>query len=136
MKNWLAASTAFLVIALANQAREQESIRGNASHGAYLVERALMCIQCHSPREQRGNLIPSQLFMGAPIPVTPPSWATNWALIAPRIAGLPAYTEEDALRLLAQGIARTGAPPRLPMPPFRLSDQDAHDVYTFLMSTR
>ena len=136
MKIWLAASTAFLAIAFANHAREQETISGNANHGAYLVERALMCIQCHSPREQKGNLIPSQLFMGAPIPVTPPAWATNWALLAPRIAGLPAYTEEDALRLLARGIARTGAPPRSPMPPFRLSDQDAHDIYAFLMSLR
>jgi mono/diheme cytochrome c family protein len=128
-------AAALLSLVLVNWAPEQV-LSSNANHGAYLAEHALMCIQCHSPREESGNLIPSQFFMGAPIPVTPPSWGRDWALVAPRIAGIPGYAGKDALRLLTQGIARTGAQPRPPMPPFRLSDQDAHDIYSFLISIR
>ncbi len=135
MKTALVAATAFLSLMFVHQAPKQIS-EGNANRGAYLAEHALMCVQCHSPRTQKGDLIASQKFMGAPIPVAPPSWATNWAIAAPRIAGLPGYTEGTALRLLVKGIARDEAPPQPPMPPFRLSDQDAHDVCAFLFSAR
>jgi mono/diheme cytochrome c family protein len=91
-----------------------------------------MCVQCHSPRDESGNLIRAQLLKGAPVPVSRPRWIQDWAIIAPRIAGLPGYTEQDALRLYMKGIARTGKPPMPPMPPFRLTEQDARDIYAFL----
>jgi mono/diheme cytochrome c family protein len=132
MKITLFLATAVFSTVLMNRVPEKETSGGDANHGRYLTERALMCIQCHSPRGEQGDLLQSQLFMGAPIPVSPPSWAKNWALVAPRIAGMPGYAENEALKLLVTGIARTGEPPRSPMPPFRLNTQDARDIYAFL----
>jgi mono/diheme cytochrome c family protein len=93
-----------------------------------------MCGQCHTPRDEAGNLILSQWLHGAPVPVQDPYATKQWATFAPRIAGLPQYSDEQALTLLTKGISRTGNPLRGPMPPFRMSDDDARDVIAYLRS--
>jgi hypothetical protein len=68
------------------------------------------------------------------MPVRPP-WANDWPVRIPRIAGLPGYTDELAIRLLTQGaIKRDGTQLRLPMPRFRMTPQDAADVVAYLRS--
>jgi hypothetical protein len=136
MKIVLAITMIFSVILTILLPEQNEVLKGNGTRGNYLTQRALMCIQCHSPREKDGTLISSQLFLGAPIPVTPPVWGKDWALKAPRIAGMPGYDEDAAAKLLVQGIARSGASPKRPMPPFRLEKSDAYDIYLFLKSLR
>ena len=107
---------------------------GNIAHGRYLAEHVAMCIECHSRRDAKGNIIESEAFLGAPIPVAPPG-ANDWANRAPRNRGLPGYTDEQALRLLTEGaIGRDGKQLRLPMPRFRMTRQDAADVIAFLRS--
>ncbi len=113
------------------------TIQGDAEHGRYLVERVVMCAQCHSPRDEHGNIIEERRFTGAPIPVRRPLWATNWAIHAPRNRGLPGYTVEQGIRLLTQGaIARDGRQLRPPMPPFRMTPQDAADVVAYFKSMK
>src|SRR5689334_15855650 len=68
--------------------------RGNAEHGRYLVERVAMCVECHSGRDARGNIVESERFLGAPVPFAPPSWPNDWAMRAPRNRGLPGYTDD------------------------------------------
>jgi mono/diheme cytochrome c family protein len=107
---------------------------GNREHGRYLVERVAMCGQCHSTRDPQGNIAPGTEFKGGPMPVRPP-WPGDWALAVPRIAGLPGYTDELAIRLLTQGaIKRDGTQARAPMPRFRMTPQDAADVIAYLGS--
>jgi hypothetical protein len=108
--------------------------RGNIEHGRYIVEHVAMCIECHSGRDAQGNILESERFLGAPIPFAPP-WPNDWATRAPRNRGLPAYTDDLALRLLTQGaIGRHGEQLRPPMPRFRMSVQDAADVIAFMRS--
>jgi hypothetical protein len=108
--------------------------QGHIEHGRYIVERVVMCAECHSTRDEQGQIVPDTRFMGGPVPVRPP-WPNDWAIRAPRIAGLPGYTEELGIRLLTQGaISRTGAPLRRPMPPFHMTAQDAADVVAYLKS--
>lgn len=108
--------------------------RGSVEHGRYIVEHVAMCIECHSGRDSQGNLVESQLFLGAPIPFAPP-WPNDWAMRAPRNRGLPGYDDAQALRLLTQGaIGRNGEQLRPPMPRFRMSVQDAADVIAFMRS--
>jgi mono/diheme cytochrome c family protein len=105
------------------------------TRGRYLVENVAMCIQCHTPRNQAGELDRTQLFRGAPIPVNGPHFQDmDWAVKAPNIVGLLGYTEEDAIRLLTEGRTRTGTRPRPPMPPFRMSREDAAAVVAYLKS--
>lgn len=108
--------------------------RGNAEHGRYIVEHVAMCIECHSARDGRGEIVESERFLGAPIPFAPP-WPNDWAMRAPRNRGLPGYTDELAMRLLTEGaIGRNGERLRPPMPRFRMSTQDAADVIAYMRS--
>jgi hypothetical protein len=105
---------------------------GNVEHGRYLVEHVANCVECHSARDAQGNIVPGTRFRGGPM-VVQPSWPVDWPNYFPRIAGLPGYTDEQAIRLLTQGaIKRDGTQLRAPMPRFRMSPQDAADVIAFL----
>lgn len=110
--------------------------RGDAERGRYIAHHVAMCVQCHTPRGADGQLLLDRAFEGAPIPVSkPPQWSA-WAEFAPRIAGLPQYTEEQMVTLLTTGVGREGKPLRSPMPSFRLTRQDAADVTAYLKSLR
>ena len=113
---------------------ESRSGTGNVEHGKYLVHDVAQCVQCHSPRDGNGALLADRLLTGAPIPVRSPFPGQEWAYRAPAIAGMPGYTEEDAIRLLTRGIARSGQPPRSPMLQFHMTEQDARDVFAYLKS--
>ena len=105
---------------------------GNIEHGRYLVENVVMCYECHSTRDPQGNIVPGTRFRGGPMPMRP-SWNRDWPIQIPRIAGLPGYNDEQAMRLLTQGaIRRDGTQLRYPMPRFHMSPQDAADVIAYL----
>jgi mono/diheme cytochrome c family protein len=109
-------------------------VDGNLEHGRYLVEQVVMCYECHSARDPQGNIVVGTKFKGGPMPVRP-TWSSDWPIQIPRIAGLPGYTDELAMRLLTQGAIRwDGKQLRAPMPRFRMSPQDAADVIAYLRS--
>ena len=94
-----------------------------------------MCLQCHTPRDQTGQLLLNRYLEGAPVPVkAPANLRVAWALKAPAIVGLPGYTREDGIRLLMEGITPDGTMPKAPMPPFRFTRADAEAVVDYLKS--
>ena len=95
-----------------------------------------MCVECHSRRDERGNIIDAERYMGAPIPIpSGPPWAKDWALSAPPNKGLRGYDDAQAMRLLTEGsIGRDGTQLKLPMPRFRMTREDAADVIAYLRS--
>jgi len=58
----------------------------------------------------------------------------QWAFEAPKIAGLPGWTADDAVRLLETGRSAKGYVPRPPMPPFRMTSEDAAAVVAYLQA--
>jgi hypothetical protein len=113
---------------------EVQGIAGSVEHGRYLVENVAMCVECHSDRDASGNIIDATRFHGGPVAVRPP-WPNDWALRAPRNAGLPGYDDDQAMRLLTEGaIGRDGRQLRPPMPRFHMNKQDAADVIAFMRS--
>jgi mono/diheme cytochrome c family protein len=107
------------------------------ARGRYLAHDVAMCVQCHTPRTNRGELDETRLFEGAPVLVEPPHFPNfPWAVIAPAIAGLPGFTDEDEIALLTTGRRPSGRPPQPPMPPFRFSRQDAEAIVAYLRSLR
>lgn len=107
-------------------------VQGDAAHGRYLVERVVMCGECHSTRDQAGDIVEGTFLHGGPMPARV-AWSADWPVQVPRIAGLPGYTDIEAQRLLTQGaIRRNGIQARAPMPRFRMTPQDAADVIAFL----
>jgi mono/diheme cytochrome c family protein len=132
MSRWTWCVVGVLAASVPGLAAAQAS--GNREHGRYLVENVAMCVQCHTPRDASGVLLLSEHFMGASVPISAPGWAATWAFKAPRIARMPGYTEASAVRLLTTGISRTGQTLMPPMPPFRMSEQDAKDIFAYLSS--
>jgi hypothetical protein len=102
--------------------------------GRYIVEDVAMCEQCHTQRSPDGVPDRQHWLMGGPAQLRPSYNSPDWALIEPRIAGTPPGTDEEIIRLLTTGISRTGRPPRLPMPPFRMTRDDAEAVLAYLKS--
>lgn len=104
------------------------------ARGEYITHHVAMCIECHTPRDENGNLIESKLFKGAPVPVSAPPYPhLEWAFQAPDIAGLVGYDNE--VQFLMTGIVpRTGKAPRRPMPPFKMNQEDAEAVVAYLKS--
>lgn len=102
--------------------------------GKYIVENVAMCERCHTARNERGNPERSNWLMGGPVQLKQTYPTPTWAEREPRIAGSPPGTDEQFITLLTTGISRTGAPPNLPMPPFRMTRQDAEAVLAYLKS--
>jgi mono/diheme cytochrome c family protein len=104
--------------------------------GKYIVENVAMCERCHTPRDENGNAERSEWLKGGPIQLKQTYPTPTWATREPRIAGAPPGTDEQFITLLTTGISRTGMPPALPMPPFRMTRQDAEAVLAYLKSLR
>jgi mono/diheme cytochrome c family protein len=104
-------------------------------HGKYLVLHVAMCVQCHTPRNEQGELEQSRLLQGASVPIESPFPSQPWAFEAPKIAGLPGgWTETDLIQLLQTGKGPSGNSPRPPMPSFRMTREDAAAVAAYLKS--
>jgi mono/diheme cytochrome c family protein len=105
-----------------------------AARGKYLVDRVGMCADCHSPRNERGEFLKDRWLWGSPLDFKPEHPIPGWAPVAPPIAGLPGWTEEQAVRFLTTGKDRDGRAAGPPMPQYRLSKGDAEAVVAHLMS--
>ena len=68
------------------------------NRGAYLVNGAGHCAECHSPRNLLGAIVESQRFAGGPDPEGGDGWVPN---ITP--AGIGDYSERDIERILETG---------------------------------
>jgi cytochrome c553 len=124
----LAATLGFIIPAAA----EAQPI----GRGQYIVEHVGMCNDCHTPRDEKGQLILSKALQGAPIGSTP-IHPMPWADYAPPIAGLPPhFTPEQMATFLQTGKRPDGSTPRPPMPPYRLSHEDAVAVTAWLRSLK
>jgi mono/diheme cytochrome c family protein len=105
--------------------------------GKYLVHDVAMCVQCHSPHHDDGALDQRQLLAGAPVPIQSPFSKQTWAFRAPALAGLPGgWSEPQLVHLLRTGETPSRHPLRPPMPPFRLTEDDARSVAAYLKSLR
>jgi mono/diheme cytochrome c family protein len=109
---------------------------GLIERGRYLTHDVAMCVQCHSPRDEKGEIRRREEFRGASIPFTSPFATRQWAVWAPNLVGLDGFSDETAARLLVEGIDHTGAPPDPPMPPFRMTAEDAKAIIAYLRSLK
>jgi mono/diheme cytochrome c family protein len=113
-----------------------KTVKGSQSlvdRGRYIVENVAMCEQCHTQRNAEGVPDREHWLMGGPTQLRA-TYPSPWAVIEPRIAGTPPGTDEEIIRLLTTGISRTGRPPNPPMPPFRMTHDDAEAVLAYLKS--
>lgn len=105
--------------------------------GKYLAHDVAMCVVCHSPRTEEGKLIETRLFQGGPIPVNSTLKGQPWATYAPNLRSIAEiWGEEDLAKFLQTGAVPHGVRPKLPMPPFRMNEEDAKAVTAYLRSLK
>ncbi len=104
--------------------------------GEYIVHGVGLCVDCHSPRGERGEFVAGRHLTGSPIPFAPTIPMPAWATTAPSIAGLPPGWDEEAMvRFLMTGERPNNMPStRPPMPPYRMSRDDAEAVAAYVHS--
>ncbi len=103
------------------------------ARGQYLVERVAMCVDCHTEQGPQGPNR-TRWLQGAVLPFQPIRPIPNWVAVAPPLAGLPGFKAEPIARFLQTGTTPRGTPPGAPMPPYRMSRQDAAAVVAYLES--
>jgi cytochrome c553 len=102
--------------------------------GRYLVENVAMCVECHTPRNERGELREDAWLAGAPIWIRPVAPIQNWADHAPTLAGWPSFTEEQGERILEKGTGPEGEELRPPMHVYHMKHEDAKAIIAYLKS--
>src|SRR3954469_24398664 len=109
----------------ANQAAKSGNANGNVARGKYIVEEVAFCINCHTPRQQNGQLDRSHWLQGTPLFFRPAHQVADWPIVAPRIGGTPPATDDEMVTMLTTGIWKTGTPLRDPMPKYHMTKEDA-----------
>jgi hypothetical protein len=103
-------------------------------HGRYLVEDIGMCEECHTPRDDQGNLDESRRLQGASIWIVPVHPDNNWAMRAPALAGFPGFTDAQGEQILENGIGPNGLAIQRPMHIYHMTPADAQAVIAYLRS--
>jgi len=119
----------------AGSLRAQPAPDAQIQRGKYLVENVAMCADCHTPRDDKGQFDRTQWLQGNVLDFKP-DHKMPFAAVAVPIAGLPGFTDEQALKFLETGIDLTGKPAMWPMPQFRLNHDDAVAVVAYLRSLK
>lgn len=124
------AATAFLGLTACEKKHADDPVE----RGRRIVENVAMCVDCHTPHLPDGRLDPDKILQGSPLPFAA-TVPMPWAAIAPDIAGLPTYPDDEAaIKFLMTGQTNHGAPPRPPMPGYRLARDEAEAVVAYLRS--
>jgi mono/diheme cytochrome c family protein len=130
------ALAAFFCLATTGYSRRanQQQAQGEVERGKYLVEEVAKCQECHTPRDDQGNLDVHAWMQGAPIWIMPARHIDNWADRAPALAGLPSFTDIEMERVLEKGIGPQGETLRPPMHIYHMNPDDAKAIIAYLKS--
>ena len=112
------------------------SSKNLVARGKYLVDNIGQCGDCHTPMNDKGQFIPEKYLQGTELPFKPLAAVPNWADKSANIAGLPGWTDNDAVKFFMTGLAQNGLPARPPMPQYRYSRDDARAVVAYLRSLK
>ena len=106
----------------------------NVARGKYLVNDVGMCGDCHTPMDKKGQPIKAQHLQGTVLPFKPTVPIPGFMAVAPGIAGLPNWTEQQGIEFFTTGKKPDGSMAAPPMPEFRFNKTDAAAVVAYLKS--
>jgi mono/diheme cytochrome c family protein len=141
MKTHLFPSLSALLLALATAQAEPTLLQADRAtqlqRGKYLVERVVICANCHTPRNWRGRFDADRSLMGSKLVFAPTSKSIPWSPVAPAIARLSGFaSDEQAVKYFKTGVNAAGKESRPPMPQLRLDHDDALAVVAYLRSLK
>jgi mono/diheme cytochrome c family protein len=100
--------------------------------GAYLVNEVARCGDCHTARNDKGQLDSSKHLQGAPTWFTSKIMFKKWHNTAPDITASGVATKWNEERMVK--FLSTGVQADMPMPAYRLTVDDAKSVTAYLRS--
>jgi mono/diheme cytochrome c family protein len=106
------------------------------AHGEYLVKEIGQCGDCHTPMDEKGELIKGKWLQGTKLTFASTVPVPNWADTSPNIAGLEGWDHEKAIQFFMTGLAPNGQPARPPMPQYHMNRADAESVVAYLESLK
>jgi mono/diheme cytochrome c family protein len=130
----LISAVTLMAVAGASPPNPQAGAKDEIERGRYLVEEVAKCPECHTPRNEQGELRTGAWLQGAPIWIRPIKPIPNWAEQVPPLAGLPSLTEEQGERVLEKGTGPQGEVLRPPMHIYHLKHEDAKAIIAYLNS--
>jgi len=104
--------------------------------GEYLVKVIAQCGDCHTPMDEKGELIQAKWLQGTKLTFASTVPVPNWADASPNIAGLEGWDHEKAIQFFMTGLALNGQPARPPMPQYHMHRADAEAVVAYLESLK
>jgi len=113
---------------------QSEAGKARLERGRYLVQQVGLCGDCHTPRDDKGQPIVAKTLQGARTMFKPTVPMPSWGEFAPPIAGLPGFTDAQAITFLTTGKDVAGKLSAPPMPPYRFDKDDAAAVVAYLRS--
>jgi mono/diheme cytochrome c family protein len=108
--------------------------RDEIARGEYLVDHVAMCSECHTPRDENGDLDASRYLQGGPNWLLPVHPTSRWASRAPALAGLSSYDDSQVETVLEEGVGPNRMPLQAPMHVYRMDRADARAVIAYLKS--
>jgi mono/diheme cytochrome c family protein len=135
MKRFCGVAVSVILILVLGVA-QQKLVRTTAqqTRAKYLVENVALCGDCHSPHNEKGEVIVGQELQGSILPFGPTVPIPNWAANAPGIAGASAWNEADIASLLNTGGTTKGIQAGPPMPQYRFTREDSEAIAAYLKS--
>jgi hypothetical protein len=130
----LALIPALFVVSRGYSQKSEKAGTADIERGRYLVEDVAMCGECHTPRNDRGELEQNAWLQGAQIWIMPVQPNPNWAERVPPLAGLPSLTDQQAERVLEEGTGPEGEALRPPMHIYHMKREDAKAIIAYLKS--
>jgi mono/diheme cytochrome c family protein len=110
------------------------------ARGKYIAEEVARCQECHTPRLMTGELVMSAWFKGASLSYAPVDKITGWHQKSPDITSTSAlwarWGDDGMAAFLETAKNPRGGTAGLPMPPYKMSHEDAVAVVAYLKSLK
>lgn len=113
-------------------AKKKDASTAKVKRGEYLVEKAGLCADCHTPFNEQGQPIKEKHLQGAVLIFKPTVPVPGWAERSADIAGLKGWSDAEAIKFLTTGVDPNGKMARPPMPPYRFNKADAAAIVAYL----
>jgi len=110
------------------------------ARGKYIAEEVARCQECHTPRLMTGELVMSAWFKGATLAYAPVDKINGWHQKSPDITSTSAlwsrWGDDGMVSFLETAKNPRGGTAGLPMPPYKMSHEDAVAVVAYLKSLK
>jgi mono/diheme cytochrome c family protein len=111
------------------------------ARGKYLVSEVAKCQDCHTPKASDGKLDQEKWLKGAVLDFQPLEPVKGWHKTSPDLTSTGRlwggrWGEAALVKLLSTGLGPTGKPADVPMPTYKMNQEDAEAVVAYLKSLK